>query len=107
MSDEAKLTRIRRTLRQLLPQRKTRRAIRLRRPTTKQQPHRVRLTPPRSQQISQRIRKRIEEPFGWTETVGGGRKLRYIGRMKTRVWFLTTGAVYNVIRITALDAQPG
>ena len=29
---------------------------------------------------SQRIRKRIEEPFGWIKTIAGGRKLRYIGR---------------------------
>jgi transposase len=57
-------------------------------------------------QVSQRIRKRIEEPFGWIKTVGGGRKLRYIGRARNRAWFLMTGAVYNLIRITALDAQP-
>ena len=25
-----------------------------------------------------RIRKRIEEPFGWIKTIGGGRKLRYL-----------------------------
>lgn len=31
-------------------------------------------------EVSMRIRKRIERPFGWMETVGGGRKLRYIGR---------------------------
>jgi transposase len=29
--------------------------------------------------VSQRIRKRIEEPFGWLKTIAGGRKLRYIG----------------------------
>jgi hypothetical protein len=29
--------------------------------------------------ISLRIRKRIEEPFGWMKTIAGGRKLRYIG----------------------------
>ena len=28
--------------------------------------------------ISQRIRKRIEEPFGWIKTIAGGRKLRYM-----------------------------
>jgi hypothetical protein len=54
---------------------------------------------------SLRIRKRIEEPFGWMKTVAGGRKLRYIGLQRNRAWFLMTGAVYNVIRITALDAQ--
>jgi len=55
--------------------------------------------------VSQRIRKRIEEPFGWVKTVGGGRKLRYIGRERNRAWFKTTAAVYNLIRITALDTQ--
>jgi transposase len=55
---------------------------------------------------SQRIRKRIEEPFGWIKTIGGGRKLRYIGRQRNRAWFLMTAAVYNMIRITALDATP-
>ena len=53
---------------------------------------------------SQRIRKRIEEPFGWMKTIAGGRKLRYIGRQRNRAWFLMTGAVYNIIRIAALDA---
>ena len=57
--------------------------------------------------ISQRIRKRIEEPFGWTKTVGGGHQLRYRGRDRNRAWFKITTAVYNVIRITALDAQHG
>jgi Transposase DDE domain/Transposase domain (DUF772) len=54
---------------------------------------------------SLRIRKRIEEPFGWMKTIAGGRKLRYIGLRRNRAWFLMTGAVYNLIRITALDAQ--
>ena len=55
-------------------------------------------------EISMRIRKRIEEPFGWVKTVGGGRKLRYKGRQRNRAWFLMTGAVYNIIRIVNLDA---
>jgi transposase len=56
--------------------------------------------------VSQRIRKRIEEPFGWIKTIAGGRKLRYIGRQRNRAWFLMNGAVYNIIRIAALDARP-
>jgi transposase len=56
--------------------------------------------------ISQRIRKRIEEPFGWIKTIAGGRKLRYIGRQRNRAWFLLSGAVYNILRIAALDATP-
>jgi transposase len=55
---------------------------------------------------SQRIRKRIEEPFGWVKTIAGGRKLRYIGRQRNRAWFLMTAAVYNILRITALDNAP-
>jgi len=57
--------------------------------------------------VSLRIRKRIEEPFGWIKTIAGGRKLRYIGKRRNRAWFLMSGAVYNIIRIAALDAQPG
>ena len=43
---------------------------------------------------SLRVRTRIEDPFGWIETVAGGRKLRYVGLQRNRVWFLLTGAVY-------------
>ena len=63
-----------------------------------------RTTRHRGHQVSQRIRKRIEEPFGWVKTIAGGRKLRYIGRQRNRAWFLITGAVYNIVRISALDA---
>ena len=54
---------------------------------------------------SQRIRPRIEEPFGWIKTIAGGRKLRYRGRQRNRAWFLLAGATYNFLRITALDTQ--
>lgn len=53
--------------------------------------------------ISMRIRKRIEEPFGWIKTVGGGRKLRYRGRERNQHWWLLAGATYNIIRIANLD----
>jgi transposase len=56
--------------------------------------------------LSMRIRKRIEEPFGWIKTIGGGRKLRYLGRARNRAWFKLTAAVYNLIRITTLDTAP-
>jgi len=55
--------------------------------------------------VSQRIRKRIEEPFGWAKTIAGGRQLRYRGRDRNRAWFKITTATYNLIRITALDTQ--
>jgi transposase len=56
--------------------------------------------------VSMRIRKRIEEPFGWIKTIGGGRQLRYRGRDRNRAWFKITTAVYNLLRITALDTLP-
>ena len=55
-------------------------------------------------EVSQRKRKRVEEPFGWVKTVGAGRKLRYRGNDRNRAWFKMTTAVYNLIRITTLDA---
>ena len=55
--------------------------------------------------MSQRKRKRVEEPFGWVKTVGGGRKLGYNGKDRNRAWFKMTTAVYNLIRITAIDTQ--
>jgi len=55
--------------------------------------------------VSMRVRKRIEEPFGWIKTIGGGRKLRYRGRPRNRAWYRITTAVHNLIRITALDAH--
>jgi transposase len=54
--------------------------------------------------VSLRIRKRVEEPFGWIKTVGAGRKVRYIGQERNRSWFKMEAAVYNIIRICALDA---
>jgi transposase len=56
-------------------------------------------------QMSQSKRPRIEEPFGWIKTIAGGDKLRYIGTEKNRAWFKITTAVYNVIRIAALDHE--
>jgi hypothetical protein len=55
--------------------------------------------------ISQRIRKRVEEPFGWIKTIGGGRKLRHRGRERNRHWWLITGATYNIIRLANLDTM--
>jgi len=50
----------------------------------------------------------IEEPFGWAKTIAGGHQLRHRGRQRNRAWFKITTAVYNLMRITALNrrAQP-
>jgi hypothetical protein len=44
--------------------------------------------------LRQRIRKRVEEVFGWKKTVAGGRKLRYIGQ-RNETWMLLTVATYQ------------
>lgn len=52
--------------------------------------------------ISQRVRKRVEEIFGWMKTVGGFRRTRFKGRAKTQLaaWFV--GAAYNLLRMAKL-----
>ena len=52
--------------------------------------------------LSQRVRKRIEEVFGWVKTVGGGRKLRYCGVARNRFWMEMTTASYNLVRLSKL-----
>ncbi len=56
--------------------------------------------------ISQRIRKRVEEIFGWTKTVGGGRKLRYLGLDRNQFWAELTTATYNLVRMIKLEVVP-
>ena len=53
-------------------------------------------------QVSQRIRKRIEEIFGWIKMIGGGRKLRYKGVERNQLWAELTTAAYNLIRMAKL-----
>ncbi len=55
-------------------------------------------------QVSQRIRKRIEEIFGWVKTVGGGHKLRYKGVARNQLWAELTTAAYNLVRMAKLMA---
>jgi transposase len=54
--------------------------------------------------ISQRVRKRVEEIFGWVKTVGGGRKLRYIGLERNQYWAELTTATYNLVRMVRIEA---
>jgi len=56
--------------------------------------------------VSQRVRKRVEEIFGWVKTVGGGRKLRYIGAKRNQLWAELTAAAYNLVRMAKLMAEP-
>ena len=46
---------------------------------------------------SQKRRKIVEQVFGWIKTVGGGRKLRFVGRERNRGWLELTAAAYNLV----------
>jgi transposase len=52
--------------------------------------------------VSQRIRKRVEEIFGWLKTVGGWRKLRLRGLRRVREFIYMTIAAYNLLRMGKL-----
>jgi transposase len=54
--------------------------------------------------VSQRIRKRIEEAFGWIKTSGGLRKTRHRGKARVGWTFALTAAAWNLIRLPKLLA---
>jgi len=56
--------------------------------------------------VSQRIRKRIEEAFGWAKTVAGLRKMRHRGLPKVGWQFTLAMAAYNLVRLPKLLAEP-
>lgn len=57
--------------------------------------------------VSQRIRKRIEEAFGWIKTVAGQRKTRFRGRDRVGWAFTFAAAAYNLVRLPKLMAETG
>lgn len=57
-------------------------------------------------EISQRVRKRVEEIFGWAKTVGGLRKTRFRGVLRNQLFAHLVGATYNLMRMANLLAAP-
>ena len=55
--------------------------------------------------ISQRIRKRIEEIFGWVKVQGGQDKTKFRGRQRVDASFTLALAAYNLIRLPKLLAE--
>ena len=51
---------------------------------------------------SLKIRKRIEEIFGWAKTIGGLRKARFVGLAKVSAQTVFTLAAYNLTRMATL-----
>lgn len=56
--------------------------------------------------ISQWIRKRVEETFGWMKTVGGLRRTRYRGSARVQMHAYLVAAAYNLVRIARLSPAP-
>jgi transposase len=56
--------------------------------------------------ISQRIRKRVEEIFGWTKSVANFRRTRYKGKERTQMASYFVGAAYNLLRVSRLLPAP-
>ena len=52
--------------------------------------------------VSQRLRKRIEEIFGWMKTVGGFARTRFKGSDRTQLAAYFVGAAYNLLRMAKL-----
>ena len=52
--------------------------------------------------ISQRIRKRVEEVFGWMKTVATFRRTRFRGLARTELASYFTAAAYNLLRMARL-----
>src|ERR1700745_2697145 len=57
--------------------------------------------------VSQRIRKRIEEAFGWIKTVAGQGKTSFRGRDRVAWAFTFAAAAYNLVRLPKLIAEAG
>jgi transposase len=57
--------------------------------------------------ISQCIRKRIEEIFGWGKTIGGLGQVKMRGLAKVQAVFVFAMAAYNIVRLPAIWAARG
>ena len=51
---------------------------------------------------SQRLRKRVEEVFGWLKSIGGFRRTRYRGLDRTGLAGYLVATAYNLVRLSRL-----
>ena len=56
--------------------------------------------------LSQRLRKRVEEIFGWMKTVGGFRRTRFRGLDRTGLAGYLVATAYNLVRLSRLLIRP-
>ena len=57
--------------------------------------------------VSLRLRKRIEEPFGWIKTIANLRKTRHRGTARIGWLFTLAASAYNLVRLPKLLAATG
>lgn len=57
--------------------------------------------------VSQRVRKRIEQIFGWGKRIGGLARSRFKGKRKTELSALFVATAYNLLRISRLPTGVG
>ena len=62
----------------------------------------ARITRHEGYKTSQKVRKRIEEAFGWIKTVGGLAKTKLIGQAKLTGQALLCFATYNLVRMGSI-----
>jgi hypothetical protein len=55
--------------------------------------------------VSQRVRKRIEEAFGWMKSIGGMRRPMLRGLPRVGFAFTLAAAAYNLVRLPKLLAE--
>lgn len=55
-------------------------------------------------ELSQRVRKRVEQVIGWAKTVAGQARTRFVGRARIEMDAIIAGAAYNLLRMTRLVA---
>jgi len=53
-------------------------------------------------EVSQRLRKHVEEIFGWAKTIACFRKTRFRGHARTQLAARLVAAAYNLLRIAKL-----
>jgi len=59
-----------------------------------------------SYRISQRVRKKVEEFFGWGKSIGGFRKTRYRGTERVREHGFMVAAAFDLLRLAKLAPEP-
>ena len=65
-----------------------------------------RTTRTRNYQVSQRIRKRVEECIGWMKEIGGMRRVKVRGTQRVSLHGWLVGSAYNLVRMGRLAAAP-